>query len=592
MSMSVNEETIYGAKTWSVRDRMSRPLVMGVGGMVAAGHYHAAFAGLRVLAAGGNAVDAGVAAGLVLDVVHNDMCSLSGVAPIVLYHAATRRVATIAGVGTWPRAITLDYFLKEKGGKIPADLSRCVVPAAADAWLLALRNYGTMRFGEVAADAIRLADGGFPVHHFMAHSIKTLVESYRRHPTNREIFLRNGDAPAVGDVIVQRDLARTLRAMCEAEERARGRTREQALDAVRDYFYRGPIAGAMVEFSRRNGGLLAEEDFASFQVREEPPARVTYRGHDLYGCGPWSQGPAFLIANGILDGVPLEQFPHNGPDAVHHIVEALKLGFADRERYCGDPRFVDVPIDQLLSSGYLAGRRARLDPARAYPEMPPAGEISGFPRPVAAVPESAEPATAGDEIVGTSYLAVIDREGNAFSATPSDGYGNGAVIPGLGLHISERGSQASLDPANPNAVAPGKRPRLTPNPALLCRDGVPCIAFGTPGNDRQPQAMTQALSNVLRWGMNPQEAVEQARVASYSFPSSTFPHRYEPGKLRVEVGVSDETVAELRRRGHDIDLWPRWSWSAGGVCMVLRDPERGVFLGGADPRREAYVTAL
>ena len=560
--------------------------------MVAAGHYHAAFAGLRVLAAGGNAVDAGVAAGLVLDVVHNDMCSLSGVAPIILYHTATRRVTTIAGIGTWPRAISLEYFLREKHGTIPADLSRCVVPAAADAWLLALRNYGTLRFSDVAADAIRLAEGGFPVHHFMAHSIRTFLEGYRRHPTNREIYLRNGEAPQVGDVIVQRDLATTLRAMCEAEERGRARTREQGLDAVRDYFYRGPVAKAMVEFSRKHGGLLADEDFASFAVREEPPGRVAYRGYELYGCGPWSQGPAFLIANGILDGVPLDELPHNGPDAVHRIVEALKLGFADRERYCGDPRFIDVPMDRLMSSAYLAERRARLDPVRACPEMPPAGEIAGYPRPAAAVPEPSGSATAGDEIAGTSYVAVMDRQGNAFSATPSDGYGSGAVIPGLGLHISERGSQSSLDPANPNVVAPGKRPRLTPNPALLCRGGVPYMTFGSPGNDRQPQAMTQALSNVVRWGMNPQEAVERARVASYSFPSSSFPHTYEPGKLRVEIGVPDETVAELRRRGHDIDQWPRWSWSAGGVCMVVRDPERGVFLGGADPRREAYVTAL
>ena len=592
MLMSGNEAAIYGAKTWSVRERMSRPLVLGVGGMVAAGHYHAAFAGLRVLAAGGNAIDAGVAAGLVLNVVHNDMCSLSGVAPIVLYHAATGRVTTIAGIGPFPRAVSLEYFVRERGGRIPPDLSRCVVPAAADAWLVALRNYGTMRFSDVATDAIRLAEEGFPVHHFMARSIKTFLEGYRRHPTNRAIYLRGGEPPQVGDVVVQRDLAGTLRALCEAEGLARARTRVQGIDAVRDYFYRGPIAGAMVEFSRRHGGFFSEDDFASFRAAEEPAGRVEYLGYELYGCGPWSQGPALLIANGILSGVPLERFPHNGPDAVHSTVEALKLAFADRERYCGDPRFVDVPMNRLLSPAYLAQRRAQLDPTRASPGVPAAGEIPGFPRPAAAAPEPSGAPTVGDEIGGTSYVAAMDRHGNAFSATPSDGYGNGAVIPGLGLHISERGSQSSLDPANPNVLAPGKRPRLTPNPALVCRGGVPYMAFGSPGNDRQPQAMTQVLGNILRWGMNPQEAVEEARVASYSFPSSSYPHAYEPGKLRAETGVPDETVAELGRRGHDVERWPRWSWSAGGVCAVVRDPERGVFLGGADPRREAYVTAL
>ena len=268
MLMSGNEAAIYGAKTWSVRERMSRPLVLGVGGMVAAGHYHAAFAGLRVLAAGGNAIDAGVAAGLVLNVVHNDMCSLSGVAPIVLYHAATGRVTTIAGIGPFPRAVSLEYFVRERGGRIPPDLSRCVVPAAADAWLVALRNYGTMRFSDVATDAIRLAEEGFPVHHFMARSIKTFLEGYRRHPTNRAIYLRGGEPPQVGDVLVQRDLAGTLRALCEAEGLARARTREQGIDAVRDYFYRGPIAGAMVEFSRRHGGFFSEDDFASFRAAE------------------------------------------------------------------------------------------------------------------------------------------------------------------------------------------------------------------------------------------------------------------------------------------------------------------------------------
>jgi len=428
--VSSSQETVYGAKTWSLRDRMSHPLIMARDGMVAAGQYHGAFAGMRILAAGGNAVDAGVAAGLVIDVVHNDMCSLSGVAPIMLYHAATRRVTTIAGVGVWPKAMTLDYFLHEKHGTIPDDLSRCVMPAAADAWLLALRNYGTMRFADVAADAIRFAADGFPVHHFMTHSIRGFIDNYRAYPVNREIFLRNGEPPEVGDVIVQRDLAATLRAMAEAEGRARG-TREQGIDAVRDYFYRGPVAKAMLEFSQRHGGLFQREDFETFQVREEPPARVTYRGDDVYGCGPWSQGPAFLMAVGMLDGVPLEQFAHNGPDAVHYIVEALKLAFADRERYCGDPRFADVPIDHLLSPAYLAERRGRIDPSRAYPEMPPSGEIPGFPRAAAASQPSTTGATVGDDLVGTSYVAVMDRYGNAFSATPSDGYGNGgAIIPG------------------------------------------------------------------------------------------------------------------------------------------------------------------
>lgn len=569
---------------------ISRPLVMGLGGMVVAGHYLAAMAGMRVLAAGGNAVDAGVAAGLVLDVVHNDMCTLSGVAPIILYEARTARVTTIAGVGVWPQAASLDYFLKEKGGRIPTDLSRCVVPAAADAWLLALRSYGTRTFAEVAADAIQLAAEGFPVHHFMARSIREFLGTYQLHPTNAAVYLRAGQPPQVGEVIVQPDLAVTLRGMVEAERRAGARGREAAIDAVRDHFYRGPIAEAMVAFSRANGGLLSMEDFATFAVREEPPARVLFRGHEVYGCGPWSQGPAFLEALGVLDGLDVERAAQNSAGAIHLVVEALKLAFADREAYCGDPRFVEVPLEQLLSPEYLAGRRRMIDPARAFPEMPPAGEVPGF-RPA----RGARPASVsggGHEMAGTSYVAVMDRHGNIFSATPSDGYSQGPVIPGLGLHLSERGSQSSLDPDSPNVVAPGKRPRLTPNPALVLRDGIPFAAIGSPGNDRQPQAMAQALLNILVWGMNPQEAVEQPRFASYSFPASSFPHRYEPGKLRVEEGIPDEVTAELQRRGHDVERWPRWSWSAGGVCVAIRDPHTGVFAGGADPRRESYVATF
>ncbi len=580
----------YGALTWSVRSQMSRPLVMGRGGMVAAGHYLAAMAGMRVLADGGNAIDAGVAAGLVLNVVHNDMCTLSGVAPIIMHLAGSRRVTTIAGIGTWPKAASLDYFLREKGGRIPHDLSRTVIPSAADAWLLTLRDYGTRRFGEVAADAIRLAEDGFPVHHFMASSIREFLATYRAHPANREIYLRNGEPPRVGDVIIQQDLAATLRAMVEAERQAAGLSRERAIDAVRDYFYRGPIGKTMATFAQAHGGLLTEEDLVSFAVAEEPAPRVTFRGCEVYGCGPWSQGPAFLEALGILETTDIGRMQHNTVDAVHTITEALKLAFADRERYCGDPRFVDVPIDHLLSADYLRRRAARIDPARAAPEMPAAGDIPGFPRRAGGQLGDREPQQR--EIPGTSYVAVIDRHGNIFSATPSDGYSQGPVIPGLGLHLSERGAQSSLDPENPNVVAPGKRPRLTPNPALVLRNGTPFMALGSPGNDRQPQAMTQVMLNMLMWGMNPQEAVEHARFASYSFPASSFPHRYEPGKLRIEEGIGNDVVEELRRRGHDVDSWPRWSWSAGGVCVVMRDSDTGVFAGGADPRREAYVATF
>ena len=593
--MNQHEQTIYGARTWSIRTEIARPLVMGMHGIVSAGHYLAASAGMRVLAEGGNAIDAGVAGGLVLNVVHNDMCAFAGVAPIILYHAGTKRVTTFAGTGTWPRAISRDYFIREKQGRIGLGLAACVVPSAPAAWLSALRRYGTKTFGEVASDAIRIARDGFPVHHFMARSIRGFLNNYRAHPMNREIYLRNGEPPEMGDVIVQRDLAETLRAMADAERKTRG-TREDGIDAAQDYFYRGPIAKAMVAYSRTHGGFFTEEDFAAFEAREEAAPCVAFRNHQVYGCGPWSQGPAFLEALGILDGIPMEGSAPHSPEVIHHMVEALKLAFADRERYLGDPLVVKVPMEHLLSRSYLAEQRARIDPHAAYPGCPPAGHIPGFPRVEPPPPAGEIPAatarTASADLPGTSYLCAMDREGNIFSATPSDGYSQSEVIPGLGLAISERGLQGSLNPDNPNVVAPGKRIRLTPNPALVLRDGEPFMAIGSPGADRQPQAMTQVLSKMLIWRMNPQQAVEHARFASYSFPQGAFPHQYEPGKLRVEADVPEDAATQLRAYGHDVERWPKWSWSAGGVCVVMRDPERRVFVGGADPRREGYVVAV
>ncbi len=593
--MEQHAETIYGARTWSIRTDIARPLVMGVHGMVSGGHYLAASAGMRVLAAGGNAIDAGVAGGIVLNVVHNDMCAFAGVAPIILYHAGTKRVTTFAGTGTWPRAISRDYFMREKQGRIGLGLAACVVPSAADAWLSALRQYGTKTFGEVAESAIRIAHDGFPVHHFMARSIAGFLNNYRAHPMNREIYLRGGEAPKVGDVIVQHELGATLQAMADAERKARG-TREQGIDAARDYFYRGPIAKAMVAYSKTHGGFFSEEDFATYAAREEPAPHVTFRNHEVYGCGPWSQGPAFLEALGILDGVPMDGPTPHSPDVIHQMVEALKLAFADRERYLGDPLVVTVPMERLLSPAYFAAQRARIDPRHAYPGCPPAGEIPGFPRREPPPPTGELPVvtarTPSADLPGTSYFCAMDRDGNIFSATPSDGYSQSEVIPGLGLAISERGLQGSLDPDNPNVVAPGKRIRLTPNPALVLRDGEPFMAIGSPGADRQPQAMTQVLSKILIWGMNPQHAVEHPRFASFSFPQGAFPHQYEPKKLRAEADVPEDAAAQLRAYGHDVERWPKWSWSAGGVCVVMRDPEQRVFLGGADPRREGYVVAV
>ena len=313
----------------------------------------------------------------------------------------------------------------------------------------------------------------------------------------------------------------------------------------------------------------------------------TIAGTDVYVCGPWCQGPALLQALRLLDVAALARCGHNSAEALHALVEALKLAFADRERWYGDPRFVDVPVRALLSDAYTRRRRALVRPGEAWPGMPPAGAPSGGAEATGGPPEAATGPVAPAH--DTSYVCAIDEAGNAFSATPSDVSFDTPVIPGTGLCPSSRGSQAWADPAHPSGVAPGKRPRLTPNPALALRDGAFLMPFGTPGGDVQIQAMVQAFLNVTVFGMNPQAAVEAPRVATHSFPNSFEPHDYHPGRLLLEARIPASVGEALADWGHGVAWWPAWAWPAGAVCLLVRDAARGTIAAGADPRRPAYA---
>lgn len=276
---------------------------------------------------------------------------------------------------------------------------------------------------------------------------------------------------------------------------------------------------------------------------------------------------------------------------LHLILEALKAAFADRERFYGDPKFVDVPVDGLLHPEYAAIWRQLIDPQRAAPGMPDPGDPWAFaarPRPAAASNTPPRPLAAPAR-ADTSYLCVVDAAGNAFSATPSDGVGESPLVPGLGIVVSDRGVQSRLDPAHPSAIAPGKRPRLTPNPGLIMRDGRVVAPYGTPGGDVQPQAMVQFVVNLIDFGMDPQAAVEAPRVATYSFPDSFHPHTYRPDLVMAEARLPAIVIDDLRRRGHDVQPWPAWSAAAGSLCAVVVDRAHGTLLGAADPRRVAYA---
>lgn len=564
-----------------------RPALFGTRHMAVAAHYSAAHAAFAILEAGGNAVDAGVAAGMALSVLQCDIVTFAGVAPIILWEASSNCVHTIAGVGGWPRLASIDYFRSEHAGRIPPGLRRTVVPAAPDAWITALKHFGTMTFADTAMAAERFATEGFPMYPLLADMIKANEQEYRRWPSNAEIYLPRGRPPEVGDIFVQADLGRTLRYMMDEERAAAKSGREAGLDAARNAFYKGDIASEIVKFHKANDGWLREDDLAGFTTPIEAPCHTSFCGTDVYTCGPWCQGPTLLQALNLVEPNDLRNAGHNSLDYLHTITEALKLAFADRERYYGDPRYVDVPLEHLLSTSYTAERRRAIQPAKAWRGMPPAGEwppgASHLDCPIQGV--AGTPSLPRD----TSYVCVVDRWGNVFSATPSDVSFDSPVIPGTGLSPSTRGTQSWTTLGHASCLAPGKRPRLTPNPALAITPGKWKLPFGSPGGDVQCQAMLQAFLNIVVFGMDPQTAVEAPRIASYSFPDSFEPHHYLPGRLQVEGRISAEILDGLTTRGHDVGRWPDWTWRAGAVCTILANEGSNLFVGGADPRRPSYA---
>ncbi len=564
---------------------------------IAAGHPLAAQAGLDILEAGGNAVDAGVCAGMVLGVVHSDLVSFAGVAPILMYLADSDEVVSVDGLGVWPRAASVDYFLQHHAGAIPAGIQRSIVPGAPSAWITALDRYGSMSFAEVAGAAIQAAREGFSVFELFARTITDAQSKYRRWESNRAIYLPEDRPPRVGENFLQRDLATTLQYLVDEEASAAGKGRSAALKVVHDAFYKGDVAGTICDYHKANDGFISRQDMGDFRARFEAPLAVDYGGYRIYTCGAWSQGVSLAQAFSMLGQFDLSSLEHNSLDYIHSLSEILKLVFADRERYVGDPDFVDVPVTQLLSYQYAKARATLVNPTQAWQDLPPAGDpFTGQAIASGQVPLSGSRETGeyGDPhatrphtpaALDTSYLAVMDSRGTIFSATPSDTSSDTEVIPGTGLAVSSRGSQSRGTPGHPNSLMPGKRPRLTPNPALALRQGRPAMVFGTPGGDVQIQAMLQVFLNITANGMNIQSAVDAPRFASYSFPSSFYPFESQPGMLMVEETIPPEVQAGLRNRGHRLGLWPEKFWQAGGVCAIYQDPDTGFKYAGADSRR-------
>lgn len=565
-----------------------RPTVIGRKYAIACGHFLAAQAAMRVLDRGGNVVDAGVTAAIALAVLQPDIVGFGGVAPTIIHLRREGRPWSLPGLGTWPAATDAARLAEVGNGQIPEGLLRSVMPAAPATHITALRRFGTISFEEAATPAMEIAANGFAVFPLLAHTIAKSEAGYRRWSDNARIFLPQGRAPRIGEILVQADLARTFGRMIEAERAASG-NRDARLQAVHDYFYRGPIAREIDAYHRANDGFVRYDDLAAFEVAPEPTISTRFRDYDVHACDVWCQGISLLQSLKILERDDLRALGHNAVDYVHLLTEAMNLAFADREGYVGDPRFVNVPTAALLDAAYAARQRARIDPVRAFGKMPAPGAVTGKPvlREAALLRGGGPTPMAPDTI----YCCVMDDDGNAYSATLSDNSYDSPVIPGTGLTISSRGSQSWLEPGHPSEVRPGKRPRLTPSPALILRDGRPFMGVGTPGGDVQSQSMMQVFLNATEFGMTMQQAVEAPRFYTSNYPNSFTPHQYLAGRLNLEATLSDEVIAAMRARGHDVEVWPAFPAAGGAVCAVMRDPATGWLHAGADPRREAYAMA-
>ncbi len=573
------------------------PQVMGRQAMIATEHYLSAAAGARIFARGGNHVDAAVAAALVEGIVNPHMHTIGGEAPMLIYTAATKRVVAINGNTAAPARATIAEFRARGLDLVPGQgLLAAGPPAAPGAFLHALEHFGTRSLAEVAEPALQLCTNGFPMHAGLSGlssssdepgnmaaagtSISGNAEKFAtRWPSSARVYKPNGRVPRPADIIDNPALADFFRRLLDSEASAAHSGREAGLRAAADRFYRGDIARDIVAHSDAHGGLLALEDLAAFTTRTETPITAGYRGVSVFKCAPWSQGPVFLQQLRILEGFDLRKMGHNSADYIHTVVEAAKLAFAAREAFYGDPEFIDVPLDGLLSDSYTALRRALVDPAHASLDYRP-----GDPRTPRALGEPLAHARSWGG--GTVHVTAADGAGNMIAITPSGGWiPSSPVIDALGFPLGTRLQTFYLDERHPNALVPRKRPRTTLTPSLATRGGDPYLAFGTPGGDQQDQWTLQFFLNVVDFGMNLQEAIEAPRFSSGHFPSSFYPHAARPGYLAAESRIDPNVRESLAARGHLVDTRP--PWCEGYVLAVSVDPKRGLLYGGADPRGQA-----
>jgi len=569
-----------------------RPVIRGTQYAVVSMKPEATQAAERILRAGGNAFDAAVAGQAVLAIVDMHNNGVGSDAVLLVYDAKTGKVVSINAEGTAPKLATIEWYKANQGGKLPVDdtLLAGTVPGVVDAWYILLDRWGTMTFAEVLAPAIEIAERGFPLSESVAHAMAK-TEKLRKYPSTVKVLFPDGREPQAGQVWRNPQLARTLRRLVEAERAAAGQGRRAALKAARDRFYKGDIAREMARFSEENGGLFRYEDFAEYTAKIEEPVFVDYRGYRVHKNPSATQAPTELFILNLLEGYDLKALKLNSAEYLHISAEAAKLAFADRDKYLGDMDFITIPYKGLLSKEYARERRKLIDENRASPELRP-----GVPEKFAGMEPLERPldytiAEESNHEGDTSYIAVVDKDRNVVSFTPSlhMAFGTGVFMGELGFSFNCRGDYFSLVPGTANALAPGKRPRSTLQSSLVTKDGKPVMALGSPGGDDQCLRTMQTFLNIVEFGMDVQQAIEAPRWTSRAFPSSPFPHVVCPNDLGLEDRIPQEVRDALSAKGHKARVEGPWSIGSNGAIVI--DPETGVLSAGADPRVDAYALA-
>ena len=569
-----------------------RPVVMGTSGMVAAEHPLEARTGMKILEEGGNAIDAAVAVFYMTSVVEQHQAGIGGDAFVLAYIAKEKRVVFLNGTGPAPGLATREFYEKLNG--IPdAGPFSSTVPGGVAGMELALKRYGTLPLAKLIQPAIDAAEQGHPLTYWSASLHRQAQSKISIFPSSVKTLMNNGKPWEPAELFVQSDLGRTLKTL--AKEGAQS-------------FYQGSLARLTADYYGLQKGLLRFEDLARYEAEEAQPIKSTYKDYEVYQCAPNSQGIVLLIALNILEGLDVRQLGHNSADYIHVITEALKLAFADRDRYIADPRFAQhMPIEGLLSKDYAAKRCSLIRMNQAIRGTPPPGdpqhqsailrnhsisyEDSRYNS--AVLPRHGSSSVPQGE---TSSFSIADRFGNLVSVTHSVNatFGSGMVVEGGGYVLNNRMPYFSLEAADVNVITPGKRPRHTINPALAFKNGKPFLAWNTPGGDNQPQAMLQAFLSVVEFGMNVQQAAEAPTVTSASFHASMYPQK-AGDELTIPKVLADRIGPTLTAKGHKLKIstsqppYGQQPSGAGAVKMVLIDPKTGVMHGGVSPAKDDYV---